>query len=384
MSSFNPPRRNRPDRVKARTPPPAATPPQSATKPSAPSNHSDSDDDPQTFHDARFPPEQESQLLSESHDLKATANAQFAASDFNQAISTYDRAIAACPNYLDYEIAVLQSNIAACHLRLKQWREAIGAADQALDALDREDPPPKPKKESKSAEQRKKKATPKHKQPHQPSSKHRFNDLNSSDSSEDDEFLPAHTQQPDPIPPTAGPPPAVVELPSSSDDESSAEALRKLNLSDQRHQDITRIRTKALLRRARARIELGRQLSQEGKGMFSGPSNDPEDRRDRSESPWPLLSSAQDDYNNLLSPSGPYFTHLPASDRRQCQLALTQLPAEVEAAKQRETAEMMGKLKELGNGILRPFGLNTDMFKFVKDENTGGYSVNFDQGGGRK
>ena len=60
---------------------------------------------------------------------------------------------------------------------------------------------------------------------------------------------------------------------------------------------------------------------------------------------------------------------------------------------------MMGKLKEvgffdflpqsclangalqLGNGILKPFGLSTDMFKMKKDEATGGYNMSFGQGG---
>ena len=40
-------------------------------------------------------------------------------------------------NYLDYEIAVLKSNIAACHLKLEDWKGAVKAATAALDGLDR-------------------------------------------------------------------------------------------------------------------------------------------------------------------------------------------------------------------------------------------------------
>lgn len=63
---------------------------------------------------------------------------------------------------------------------------------------------------------------------------------------------------------------------------------------------------------------------------------------------------------------------------------LRELPPRVKEAQERETAEMWGKLKDLGNGLLKPFGLSTDNFQMVKDEQTGGYSMNFNQGNGSK
>lgn len=70
---------------------------------------------------------------------------------------------------------------------------------------------------------------------------------------------------------------------------------------------------------------------------------------------------------------------LAPTDRKITQGALRTLPAKLEEAKQKEMADMMGKLKQLGNGILKPFGLSTDNFSMVKDEKTGGYSMGFNQ-----
>ena len=126
------------------------------------------------------------------------------------------------------------------------------------------------------------------------------------------------------------------------------EELKKLEMGDQRRDDILRIRSKALMRRAKAKSEQGG---------------------------WANLQNAEDDYKALSQ-----LPTLPPQDQKIVQAALRSLPPRIDAAKEKEMGDMMGKLKELGNGILKPFGLSTDNFKMEKDPNSGGYSMNFNQG----
>lgn len=111
--------------------------------------------------------------------------------------------------------------------------------------------------------------------------------------------------------------------------------------------DIARIRIKSLLRRARAHANTGG---------------------------WASLSAAESDYKELLK------HQLGPADARTVKVMLCDLPPKVKAAQEAEVGEMWGKLKELGNGLLKPFGLSTDNFQMTKDENSGGYSMNFNQG----
>ncbi|KAL9109210.1 MAG: hypothetical protein Q9227_006135 [Pyrenula ochraceoflavens] len=276
------------------------------------SNDSDSDAE-ETFHDARFPPEEEAELLSQSNSKKSDANTLFSKSRYSEAISAYDSALSYLPTYLDLELAILKSNISACHLKLSQWKEAVDAATAALEALDREDPPSSNSKDNGSN-----KASPKNPE------------------NDDDK---------------------VVELPSTATPSDETHLLHTLSLRSSRLQTLSRIRSKSLLRRARASSSLPPSLST-----------------------YSTLERAHSDYTRLLTTPA-LFSHIPPAEQKMVKGQVLELEGKVKEARERETAEMMGKLRELGDGILRPFGLSTGDFK-VERNAEGGYSLGFGGGGG--
>lgn len=134
-------------------------------------------------------------------------------------MQTYDRALSSCPNYLEYEIAVLHSNIAACHIKSEQWKEAIDSATKSIEALERIDPLPKPK-----------------------------------DPKDATKAIPQSQS-------------AVEEI-----DDDTAEKIEALEKSGRTRDDVQKIRVKAFLRRAKARSETGGwaalQGAYEGKNVF--------------------------------------------------------------------------------------------------------------------
>lgn len=262
----------------------------------------------------RFSAEEESSLLNSSQALKTTANALFSHGGYGEAIQTYDRALASCPNYLDYEMAVLQSNISACHIKLAEWKEAIEHATKSLDSLERLDPLPVVKPTKANA----------------PAGKSSIAEAI------------AQTNGTKKNGETAAAPQVVQEV-----DDAMEARIADLERTGRSLDDVQKLRIKALLRRAKARTETGG---------------------------WSALQGAQEDYTLLAS------MQLAPLDRKTVMTALRDLGPRLDEAKNNEMAEMMGKLKGLGNSILKPFGLSTENFQFVQDEKTGGYSMNFDQG----
>ncbi|KAG5317636.1 TTC1 protein, partial [Pseudoatta argentina] len=82
------------------------------------------------------------------------------------------------------------------------------------------------------------------------------------------------------------------------------------------------------------------------------------------------LDEALEDYKKVLTFD---------SNHPEANHALRRLPPLINERNENLKAEMLGKLKDLGNMVLKPFGLSTNNFELEKDPNSGGYSVKFHQ-----
>lgn len=256
----------------------------------------------------RFAPEEEASLLAESNSLKGSANQLFGKGSFENAIQAYDKALSSCPNYLDYEIAVLRSNVAACHIKLAEWKEAVESATKGVECLERLEPLPRPKPKATA--------------------------LSKDGTATNDDDAESNM---------------IEEV-----DEDLSDRIANLQKSGRTLDEVRKLQVKLLMRRAKAKTEVGG---------------------------WASLQGADEDYKTLLTPA--MLLILSPTDRRQIIDAAQRLAPKLNEAKDSEMAEMMGKLKGLGNSLLKPFGMSTENFQFVKDEKTGGYSMNFNQGGGK-
>lgn len=306
--------------------------------------------------DIQAPPTQE--LLSESDALRQEANALFAASP-SQALSSYEQALSVLPAYTFHLArAVLHSNMAAAHLRLEAWPEAAASSTAALDLLaelERSVPglvePPSPS--SRDQDQDKSKDS----NDSSNSNSNSNNDAQASKSRSNSTTTPENKKQENDAPNDSA------NKGDDDDDDNveeeiistgaeKAQKARREELSPLRA-DVLRIRAKSHLRRGRARS------SKPGAG-------------------WHDLSSAlEDDYKPLSA--GALAACLTPADRRAVAAQMAALPPRVKEAQDREVGDMWDKLKGLGDGLLKPFGMSTDNFKMVKDEATGSYSVNFSQ-----
>lgn len=82
------------------------------------------------------------------------------------------------------------------------------------------------------------------------------------------------------------------------------------------------------------------------------------------------LDESLEDYRKILEMD---------TSNTEARQAIHRLPQKIEERNEKLKTEMLGKLKDLGNMILKPFGLSTNNFQMQQDPSSGSYSVNFNQ-----
>lgn len=181
---------------------------------------------------------------------------------------------------------MLKSNIAACYLKLEDWKEAVKSSTAALDSLDR------------------------------------LQGRNEDGTKQDEakETIKAEEEEAD------------EEIVSEGATKTAPMAVETTPEKANREADIERIRAKALMRRAKARSEQGGWSVLQGaeEGLSHNPFSEV------------LLSNITLDYKALSQ-----MPNISLGDKKIIQQQLRTLPPRTKAAQEKETGEMMDKLKQV-------------------------------------
>lgn len=102
---------------------------------------------------------------------------------------------------------------------------------------------------------------------------------------------------------------------SGDDEDAELEELERLKEQDEQRSKVMRLRAKVLMRRAKAKTQIGG---------------------------WGSLQGAAEDYQVLDA-----IENLPTEDKRIVQRALRELPERINQAREKEMGDMMGKLKDV-------------------------------------
>lgn len=283
--------------------------------------------------------------VADSNVKKHNGNLEFGSGKYSDAIQSYEDALSdLTTTKAEFEKGVLKANIVACWVKLEEWEKAAEVAGEAMEALERADPKCAGKDREEVGEGRRKrkrdggeKGQVGEEGGSRRDGENKAGEENHGDGEQMEDGEPKDDDEEE------------RDIRESSDEGEVLSRRAILTYHGHNEEDIERMRVKVLLRRATARSRLGG---------------------------WAALQGADEDYKQLEK-----MPQLSATDRKVVQKALKELPPRLDEAKQKEMSDMMGKLKQLGNGILKPFGLSTDNFSMVKDEKSGSYSLQFNQNG---
>ncbi|KAL9556015.1 hypothetical protein MBANPS3_002073 [Mucor bainieri] len=84
------------------------------------------------FDSEEYQAEELEKLIKEAGEYKSKGNAHFAQGSYTEAIAEYENALMTCPLSLNKDRAIYFGNIAACHLKQNEYKEARDMCTQAL------------------------------------------------------------------------------------------------------------------------------------------------------------------------------------------------------------------------------------------------------------